>query len=89
MSPHCSISAPPRIEDGKVVLLVVYEPTGQVFRCELTSFDDVVVVALPPDLTPSPDGDARGEAAEAAVLHARENQDEFVHMFAELQRAQS
>jgi hypothetical protein len=72
------------MEDGKVVLMVVHEPSGQVFRCELTSFDDVVVNAVPRNLTPSPEGDARGEAAEAALKHARENQDEFVHMFAQL-----
>lgn len=84
MSHHCSISAPPRIEAGKVVLLVVHEASGQVFRCELTSFEDVVVNAVPRDFTPSPEGDARAAAAEAALEHARENQDEFVHMFAQL-----
>jgi hypothetical protein len=84
MAPHCSISTPPHIEDGKVVMFVVYEPSGQVFRCELTSFDDVVVEPVPHDSTPSPEGDARGEVAEAAIQHARDNQDEFIHMFAEL-----
>jgi hypothetical protein len=63
---------------------MVHEPSGQVFRCELANFDDVVVETVPRDLTPSPLGDARGEIAEAALLHARENRDEFMHLFAQL-----
>jgi hypothetical protein len=84
MNPHCSLGAPPRIEDGKVVLDVVHEPTGQVFRCELASFEDVVVAPMPRDLTPSPLGDSRGDAAEAALEYARENEAEFVELFAQL-----
>ena len=84
MVSHCSLSAPPVVEGGKVVLLVVHEPSGQVVRCELTSFDDVSVDTEPRDLSPSPEGDARGEVAEAALQHARENQEEFALLFAEL-----
>jgi hypothetical protein len=84
MSQHCSISAPPTVQDGKVVLIVVHDPTGEAFRCELTSFDDVVVSLVPRDLTPSSEGDARGEAAQAAVRHARENEEQFEHLFAQL-----
>lgn len=84
MLPQCSLSEPPRLEEGKVVLHVVHEPSGQVFRCELSNFDDVVVDTEPRDLTPSPEGDARGEAAEAALEYARENRDEFAQLFAQL-----
>jgi hypothetical protein len=84
MSSHCSISTPPSIEDGRVVVMVVHEPSGQVFRCAMTDFDEVVVDAVPHDLTPSPEGDARGEAAEAARSHARENQEAFAQLFSSL-----
>lgn len=84
MPQHCSISTPPTTQDGKVVLIVVHEPTGEAFRCELTSFDDVVVTLVPAGLTPSSEGDARGEAARAAVRHALENREQFEHLFAQL-----
>lgn len=79
---HCTITTPPQVENGKVTFSVVHDLSRQIFRCEMSGFDDVVVVPLPRDMTPWPDGDDRADVAKAAVAHALENYDQFTQLFA-------
>ena len=79
----CSITTPPRIEEGAVVFMILHEPSGEVFRCRMVSADDVNLALAPSGFTPHADGDVRGAVAEAALLYSRQNA-EFEPLFAEL-----
>lgn len=79
----CSMTAPPRIEEGAVVFLLLHHPSGEVFSCRMKSPDDVSLTMMPGGLTPHADGETRGIVAEAALLYARENP-EFEPLFAHL-----
>ena len=82
----CSITTPPRIQDGSVVFMIVHEPSGEVFTCRMRSADDVNVSLAPAGFTPHADGDTRAAVAEAALHYARENA-EFEPLFAELSKS--
>src|SRR5690606_36853914 len=69
----CSITTPPRIEEGAVVFMILHEPSGEVFRCRMVSADDVNLALAPSGFTPHADGDVRGAVAEAALLYSRQN----------------
>lgn len=76
----------PHIDAGRVVLNVLDEETGQVFRC---SFDDIETVRVEPlegDWVPQPPSDARARAARAAIDLARREPALFGPLLAELTR---
>ena len=84
---HCTVTEPPRIEDGAVVFPVIYDPSGRAFACRMRGFGQVEVDPIPHDATTIPDAEARARVAEEARDFAEENRDEFARLFAELDRA--
>ncbi len=76
----------PHIDAGRLVLNVLDEGTGQVFRC---SFDDIATVRVEPlegDWVPQPPSDSRARAARAAIDFAQREPALFLPLFTELRR---
>lgn len=78
---ECTVATPPELEPHAVVFSVVHCPTGRVFRCEMSSFDAVVVTSMPLGLSPWADGELRAAVVEAAQAHAAANRETFAPWF--------
>ncbi len=81
---ECTVVTPPELEPHAVVFSVVHRPTGRVFRCEMTGFEDVIVNGMPPGMNPWADGELRAAVAQAARAHAADNRAVFAPLFEQI-----